>query len=93
MRRFRDGTGDIAMTVAPAQRIAFLINWPHLKPGRFTRPEPSFRALNDAAEAARILGGALAAEAMPQESPSPVGAAPVLASRAAAAAAAAAQAA
>jgi hypothetical protein len=65
LRLFRDGTGDIALTIGRGQRIAFIINWPHLKPGRFTRPEPSFRALDDAREAARILGDALAAEALP----------------------------
>ena len=70
LRLFRDGTGDIALTIGHAQRIAFIINWPHLKPGRFTRPEPSLRALDDAREAARILAGALAAESVPDESPS-----------------------
>jgi Bacterial PH domain len=86
LRLFRDGTGDIAMTIAHAQRIAFLINWPHLKPGRFTRPEPSFRALDDAREAARILGGALAAESMPEELPGPAATTHVLTPRPAAAA-------
>jgi hypothetical protein len=65
--QFNDGTGDIAMKIGHAQRVAFLINWPHLKPGRFTRPEPSFRALDNAPEAARILSEALAAESIPDE--------------------------
>jgi Bacterial PH domain len=85
LRLFRDGTGDITMTIAQAQRIAFLINWPHLKPGRFTRPEPSFRALDDARETARTLAGALAAESTQDESPSR-DAAPILTPRSAAAA-------
>jgi hypothetical protein len=83
---FRDGTGDIALTIGRAQRIAFLINWPHLKPGRFTRPEPSFRALDDAREAARILCGALASESLPGEAPNRESPAPVLTPRPAAAA-------
>jgi hypothetical protein len=86
LRLFRDGTGDIAMTIGHAQRIAYLINWPHLKPGRFTRPEPSFRALDDAREAAGILSGALAAESMPDESPGRDATPPVLRPRSAAAA-------
>jgi Bacterial PH domain len=86
LRLFRDGTGDIAMTIGRAQRIAFLINWPHLKPGRFTRPEPSFRALNDAREAARSLSGALAAEPVPNEVPDRDATPPVLTPRPAAAA-------
>jgi hypothetical protein len=86
LRLFRDGTGDIAMTICHAQRIAFIINWPHLKPGRFTRPEPSLRALDDAREAARILAGALAAESVPDESPSRDAPPPVRTPRSAAAA-------
>jgi hypothetical protein len=86
LRLFRDGTGDIAVTVGPAQRIGFLINWPHLKPGCFTRPEPSFRALDDGREAARILSGALAAESVPDEAPNRDAAAPFVTSRSAAAA-------
>jgi hypothetical protein len=86
LRLFRDGTGDIAMTIGHVQRIAFLINWPHLKPGRFTRPEPSLRALDDAREAARILTGALAAEQVTGESPSRDAPPPVRTPRSAAAA-------
>lgn len=85
LRLFRDGTGDIALTIANAQRIAFLINWPHLKPGRFTRPAPSFRALDDAREAARILAGALAAESMPEQAPGREATPPILTPRSAAA--------
>jgi hypothetical protein len=85
LRMFRDGTGDIAMKIKHAERIAFLINWPHLKPGHFTRPEPSFRALDHAREAARILSGALTAESLPDKSPSREATPPGLTPRSAAA--------
>jgi Bacterial PH domain len=85
LRLFQDGTGDVAMTIGHAQRIAFLINWPHLRPGRFTRPEPSFRAIDGAREAARILAEALASESMPGQSPSRAAPPPVLTPRSAAA--------
>jgi hypothetical protein len=63
LRPFADGTGDIALTLLPSsERIGFVISWPHLRPGRFTRPQPSLRALADAKEAAAILSAALAAE-------------------------------
>jgi len=62
LRNFADGTGDIALRIAREQRIGYLITWPHLRPGQITRPAPSFRALSDAAHAARLLGAALAAE-------------------------------
>jgi hypothetical protein len=58
-----DGTGDIALSVAGDQRVGYLITWPHLRPGKITRPSPSFRSLADAVQAADILGAALAAEA------------------------------
>jgi hypothetical protein len=62
LRPFADGTGDIALTLPRSERIGFVISWPHLRPGRFTRPQPSLRALVDAKEAADILSAALAAD-------------------------------
>jgi hypothetical protein len=44
------------------QRVGYLITWPHLRPGFITRPQPSFRSLPDARNAAAILGDALTAE-------------------------------
>ena len=61
LKSFSDGTGDIALALSRRERVGYLITWPHVRPGRFSRPEPSFRALTDAAAAARILGLALAA--------------------------------
>jgi hypothetical protein len=63
LRAFADGTGDIALTLPQSERIGFLITWPHLRPGRITRPQPSLRALLDAQKAADILSAALAADA------------------------------
>jgi hypothetical protein len=60
---FPNGTGDIAITVPPQHRVGYLITWPHVRPGEFTRPQPSFRALTDGHAAADILSKALAAQA------------------------------
>jgi hypothetical protein len=60
---FSDGTGDLAIQVTGEQRVGYLITWPHLRPGHVTRPQPSFRALPDARQAAAILGEALKADA------------------------------
>jgi hypothetical protein len=60
---FSDGTGDIALTVPAQHRVGYLITWPHVRPGEFTRPQPSFRALSDGHAAADILSKALAAQA------------------------------
>jgi hypothetical protein len=62
LRTFADGTGDISLRTAREQRIGYLITWPHLRPGQITHPSPCFKALTDAAHAARLLAAALAAE-------------------------------
>jgi len=59
VKSFGDGTGEISMTVPKAQRIGYLISWPHVRPGRITRPSPSLRALSDLSHAAELLGTAL----------------------------------
>ena len=63
LRNFTDGTGDVAIQVMGDHRVGYLITWPHLRPGRITRPQPSFRALADAGQAAGILAEALKADA------------------------------
>jgi len=65
-----NGTGDIVLTLSRRERVGYLITWPHVRPGRFSRPEPSFRALADAAGVAHILGAALAAQAGAAPDPS-----------------------
>ena len=67
LKNFSDGTGDIALALSRRERVGYLITWPHVRPGRFARPEPSFRALSDATAAARILGLALAAQSAPAD--------------------------
>jgi hypothetical protein len=62
LRNFADGTGEIWLTVPADQRVGYMITWPHLRPGRYARPVPSFRALWAAERVANVLGGALAAE-------------------------------
>jgi hypothetical protein len=57
----RDGTGDIPLTLTPAQRIAYLHLWPHVRPWQFTRPQPMLRAVPDAARVGAILGDAMSA--------------------------------
>lgn len=63
LRIHSDGTGDIALSLPREQRVGYLISWPHLRPGHFTLPQPSFRALADAQRAAEILATALATDA------------------------------
>jgi Bacterial PH domain len=56
-----DGSGDIALTLAPSQRLGYIVTWPHVRRWRFTRPEPMLRCVVDAPRAAQILSAALGA--------------------------------
>jgi hypothetical protein len=61
--QFRDGAGDISLALQGEGRFAYLMLWPHARPWRFARAEPSLRAVPDAASVAALLGRALAASA------------------------------
>ncbi|MFO1330575.1 MAG: photosynthetic complex putative assembly protein PuhB [Rubrivivax sp.] len=51
----RDGVGDLALTLEPATRIAWLHLWPHARPWHVRRTQPMLRALPDAAAVAALL--------------------------------------
>jgi Bacterial PH domain len=53
------GAGDLAIQMKPPAKIAYLLLWPHARPGKLSRPEPSLRCLRDAAAVAPILAEAL----------------------------------
>jgi hypothetical protein len=63
LKTYADGTGEIALGLRREQRVGYLVTWPHLRPGYFAHPQPSFRALADARRAADVLATALAADA------------------------------
>ncbi len=56
-----DGTGDLTLALRPAQRVAYLLLWPHARPWRLARTEPSLRSIPDAGRVAQLLSRALAA--------------------------------
>lgn len=55
------GVGDIPLQLRPGVRMAYLVMWPHVRPWRFSSPEPMLRCIPDAARTAQLLGEALAA--------------------------------
>ena len=63
-------SSDLAVQLRPAQKVAFLVLWPHARPWRLAHAEPMLRAIPDAARVAQILGRALAASA--DQAPQPV---------------------
>ena len=54
-----DGSGDVALVLTHGQRIAYLHLWPHVRPWRFTAPEPMLRGLPEVATVAKALAGAM----------------------------------
>jgi hypothetical protein len=54
-----DGSGDIPVALTGGNRIAWLLMWPHVRPWRMRNPEPTLRALPDAAHVAALLAPAL----------------------------------
>jgi hypothetical protein len=59
--RHRDGTADLPLALTAGQRVGYLLNWPHVRPWRYFRVQPTLRALADGDRVAGILGGALTA--------------------------------
>ncbi len=61
VRLHANGCGDIPLTIAGEDRIAFVHLWPHARPWQFARPEPMLRCVPDAAQVAQRLSAAWAA--------------------------------
>lgn len=57
------GFGDIRLSLAKAEKIAWLMLWPHARPWHFRHPEPMLRGIPDVEHVAALLGQALAAAA------------------------------
>jgi hypothetical protein len=60
LRTYADGSGDIALTLPPRDRIAYLMLWPHAKPWRLARARPMLRGIPQAEAVAQTLGRAAA---------------------------------
>jgi hypothetical protein len=56
------GRGDIALTLKAPNKIALLQLWPHARPWRLARPEPTLRCVPEARDAARSLAAAMSAQ-------------------------------
>jgi hypothetical protein len=66
LKLHRDGTGDIVLTIAGNDRIAYLHLWPHARRWRFKRPEPMLRCIPEPLHAAETLGRAINPAAPPE---------------------------
>ena len=54
----RGGTGSIALETLGDTRISYLVCWPHVRPWRFAKTQPTLRCIPDAARVAKILADA-----------------------------------
>lgn len=55
MKNLRGNIGDIALSLYPTDRIAWLHLWPHARAWRLTQPEPALRCIQNVAEVGQIL--------------------------------------
>lgn len=60
LRRRADGTGDLTLTLAGSENIAWLHLWPHTRPWHVKRTQPMLRALPEAHRVGTLLAAAIA---------------------------------
>ena len=61
LKLYGDGSGDIALCIAAAQRVGVVQMWPCVQVWRLLAPRPVLRAVPDAARVAALLAQALTA--------------------------------
>ncbi|NBB46837.1 PH domain-containing protein [Rhizobium sp. CRIBSB] len=59
LAKIGEKAGVIAIALLPGQRLSWLIQWPHVRGFRFSKPEPSLIFLADAEKAAKVLSAAV----------------------------------
>jgi hypothetical protein len=62
------GIGDISIETIGNDQIAYLVLWPHVRPWRFAKVQPSLRCVPDSPRIARLLSNALVAAIGPSGS-------------------------
>jgi hypothetical protein len=75
LRTCGDGTGDLPLSLIPAQKLGYILLWPHVRPWRLARVEPMLRAVADPAHVAQLLSQALQASLSPGNATAPEAAA------------------
>lgn len=52
----KDGTGSIVLDMLGETRLSYLVCWPHVRPWRVSRTQPSLRAIPNVQAVAKLLG-------------------------------------
>lgn len=76
MRRYGNGKGDIVLSLASVGGLGYMRLWPHVRPLRFSRPQPMLRSLTGIEAAARTLASAITAHAPSRITPAPMAVSP-----------------
>ena len=71
MREGKNGVGDIALTLAPSDRLSWLVFWPHVRGFRRGAMMPQMICLKDVAIAGNVLAAALAGSRSPDHASRP----------------------
>jgi hypothetical protein len=56
-----DDTGDLPITLAPGNKVGYVLMWPHVRPWHFNHPQPMLRGVPEPIRVAAILADALRA--------------------------------
>lgn len=67
--KFRDGTGQLALSLEKPHRIAYIALWPHCRVWSFNQPSPVLRGLLNPAAVGELLANAVAAAEQTESSP------------------------
>ena len=59
LRRYRDGSGDVAFELRGDDRIGYVFLWPHTRPWRVRKPQPMLRGLAEVAPVAETVQKAI----------------------------------
>jgi Bacterial PH domain len=65
LKTYRDGSGDIPLTLNDSKRVSYLLLWPHIRPWRLRISEPMLNSVPDAASVAAKLAEALTGQPGP----------------------------
>jgi hypothetical protein len=59
LKVYKDGTGDIPLTLVKHQRVNYIIMWPNVRPWYFMPAQPMIRCIADPETVAELLADAL----------------------------------
>jgi hypothetical protein len=61
LKELGGGVGDISIETIGSDQVAYLVLWPHVRPWKIAKVQPTLRCVPDAPRIARLLSNALAA--------------------------------